>query len=252
LLDWSEHGDEAQQGPREGAAHRTDCPAMQTLSVVEEDQPMMCWEPEVDTGLAAQLTPLTPGALLRAQRGGAQVLDTRSAEEFAAGHLAGSTHIGLTHRFASLAEMLLSPNRPIALVCAPGSEREAAALLERAGHHRVVGYLNDGIEAVKGLVALVRHPARITSLLLRRRLARGPVSLIDVRDEDEWRRDSIPGSVNIPLEQLRERLAKVPEGPVVVYCRTGERSSTAASLLEQTGRMNVVDLVGGITAWKAA
>jgi len=39
---------------------------------------------------------------------------------------------------------------------------------------------------------------------------------------------------------------------VIVYCRTGERSSTAASLLEQTGRMNVVDLVGGITAWKAS
>jgi len=89
------------------------------------------------------------------------------------------------------------------------------------------------------LVAVVRHPARITSLLLRRRLARGPVS-------------AIPGSVNIPLEPLRERLAKVPEGPVVAYYRTGERSSTAASLLERTGRMHVVDLVGGITAWKAA
>ena len=213
---------------------------------------MICLEPEVEETLASELAPLTPGAVLRAQRAGAQVLDTRSPEEFAAGHLVGSIHIALTDRFTRWAETLLSPDRPVVLVCAPGSEREAAELLERAGLQSVVGYLNGGIEAVKGLVALVRHPARITSTLLRRRLSRGSVSLIDVRDESEWRRDAIPGSVNVPLEHLRERLTKIPEGPIVVYCRTGERSSTAASLLEQTGRMNVVDLVGGIAAWSEA
>ena len=94
--------------------------------------------------------------------------------------------------------------------------------------------------------------SRITSDLLGKRLARGPVPLIDVRAESEWRQEAIRGSVNIPLQHLRERINEIPEGPIVVYCRTGERSSTAASLLEQTGRMNVVDLVGGIAAWKAS
>jgi hydroxyacylglutathione hydrolase len=116
----------------------------------------------------------------------------------------------------------------------------------------VIGYLNGGIEATKGLVVLVRHPVRITGTMLRERLDRGLVRLIDVRAESEWRQEAIPDSLNIPLQHLRERAAEIPEGPVVVYCRTGERSSTAASLLEQTGRMNVVDLVGGITAWKAS
>ena len=213
---------------------------------------MICLDPALDEALAHELAPLTPGAVLRAQRSGAQILDTRSPEDFAAGHLAGSTHIGLTGRFSSWAKTLLSPDRPIVLVCTPGSEHEVAGLLVSAGLHRIMGYLNGGIDALRELVALVRHPARITSPALRRRLARGPLSLIDVRDEGEWRREAIPGSVNIPLEHLRERLAKVPEGAIVVYCRTGERSSTAASLLEQTGRMNVVDLVGGINAWKAA
>lgn len=215
---------------------------------------MICLEPApvLDEVPVHELAPLTLGAILRAQRSGAQVLDTRSPEDFAAGHLAGSTHIGLTGRFARWAETLLSPDRPIVLVCTPGSEQEVAGLLESAGLHRVMGYLRGGIEALRGMVALVRHPARITSPALRRRLARGCLSLIDVREEGEWRREAIPGSVNIPLEHLRERLAKVPEGAIVVYCRTGERSSTAASLLEQTGRMNVVDLVGGMNAWKAA
>jgi rhodanese-related sulfurtransferase len=213
---------------------------------------MICADAVLDEAPAPEIAPLTTGAVLRAQLAGAQVLDTRSPEEFAAGHLVDSTHIGFTARFARWAKTLLSPDRPIVLVCTPGSEREVAGLLKDAGFHRVLGYLNGGVEALRGLVALVRHPARITSPLLRRRLARGPLSLIDVRDEGEWRREAIPGSVNIPLEHLRERLAKVPEGPIVVYCRTGERSSTAASLLEQTGRMNVVDLVGGIEGWKAA
>jgi hydroxyacylglutathione hydrolase len=202
--------------------------------------------------LATELRPLTLGDVLRAQRAGAQLLDTRSPEEFAAGHLVGSTHIGLGGRFASWAGTLLSPERPIVLVCAPGREREAAVRLGRVGLDRVLGYLRSGIEATNGLIVRVRHPARITSDCLRRRLAKGPVTLMDVRGETEWRQDGIPGSLNIPLQHLRERIAEIPEGPVVVYCRTGERSSTAASLLEQAGRMNVVDLVGGIMAWKAS
>jgi glyoxylase-like metal-dependent hydrolase (beta-lactamase superfamily II)/rhodanese-related sulfurtransferase len=205
----------------------------------------------LDDVLAVELRPLTLGAVLRAQRAGAQLLDTRSPEEFAAGHLAGSTHIGLGGRFASWAGTLLSPERPIVLVCAPGHEREAAVRLGRVGLDRVLGYLGGGIEATNGIVR-IRHPARITSDCLRRRLAKGPVTLIDVRGENEWRQDGIPGSLNMPLQHLRDRIAEIPERPVVVYCRTGERSSTAASLLEQAGRMNVVDLVGGITAWKAS
>jgi glyoxylase-like metal-dependent hydrolase (beta-lactamase superfamily II)/rhodanese-related sulfurtransferase len=206
----------------------------------------------LDDALARELRPLTLGDVLRAQRSGAQVLDTRAPEEFAAGHLAGSMHIGLGGRFASWAGTLLSPENPIVLVCAPGHEREAAVRLGRVGLDRVIGYLGGGIEATKGLVVPVRHPARITSDLLGKRLGRGPIPLIDVRAESEWRQEAIRSSVNIPLQHLRKRIAEIPEGPIVVYCRTGERSSTAASLLEQTGRMNVVDLVGGIAAWKAS
>jgi len=206
----------------------------------------------LDEALARELEPLSLGAVLRGQRAGAQILDTRSPEDFARGHLAGSTHIGLGGRFASWAGTLLSPERPIVLVCARGHEREAAVRLGRVGLDRVIGYLNGGIDVTNGLVVLVRHPARITSAMLRERLDRRPVLLIDVRAESEWQQEAIRGSVNIPLQHLRERAAEIPEGPVIVCCRTGERSSTAASLLEQTGRMNVVDLVGGITAWKAS
>jgi rhodanese-related sulfurtransferase len=188
---------------------------------------------------------------LRAQRQGAQVLDTRSPEEFANGHIAGSVHIPLDRGLAEWADALLPAECPVVLVAAPGHEREAAARLRRIGFDRPIGHLSGGIDAVRRLLVLVRHPARISSELLRRRLAQGSLTLIDVRTEAEWRREAIPGSVNIPLRHLRERIGELPAGPVVVYCRTGELASTAASLLEQTGRMNVVILAGGFAAWQA-
>ena len=204
-----------------------------------------------DAGIAVEHRPLTLGDVLRAQRRGAEVLDTRSAEAFADGHLVGCTHIALGDGFASMAKILLSPERPIVLVATPGQEREAAARLSQVGLDHVQGFLAGGIEPARHLVALVKHPARISSELLRQRLARGPLTVIDVRAEMEWRYEAIPGSVNIPLHQLGQRQTEIPAGPVVVVCRTGERSSTAASLLEQTGRMNIVWLAGGLAAWRA-
>ena len=194
--------------------------------------------------------PLTLDAVLRAQADGAQLLDTRNPVDFAAGHLPGSLNIGLAGRFASWAGTLLTTDRPIVVVASRGLEETSVTRLGRVGLDNVLGYLDGGIEAVGAYADLVRHPIRIMSDELRARL--GTLPIIDVRAEAEWETGMIPGSVNIPLEQLRARLDEIPlEGPIVVYCRTGERSSTAASLLEQAGRREVLDLVGGITAWMA-
>jgi rhodanese-related sulfurtransferase len=119
------------------------------------------------------------------------------------------------------------------------------------GFDSIVGYLDGGIAAAKDRPDLVRRVARVTAAALRDILEVERLPILDVRTEREWRADSIPGSVNVPLHQLRTRLAEVPAAPrIVVHCQTGLRSSTAASLLEQTGHTGVIDLVGGIAAWK--
>ena len=99
----------------------------------------------------------------------------------------------------------------------------------------------------------MRRVERVTAAALREILETEPLPILDVRTETEWRNDAIPGSINVPLHELRRRLADVPAAPrIVVHCQSGLRSSTAASLLEQAGRTGVVDLVGGIAAWKLA
>jgi hydroxyacylglutathione hydrolase len=252
-------------------AQRAQNPALQPMSkqafvqLVTADQPDVppyfaydaginrCERPTLDEALAIELQPLAHGAVLLAQRQGAQILDARKPADFADGHLAGSINIGLSGRFATWVGTLLSPGRPIVLVTDPGREKEAATRLGRVGFDRVIGYLEGGIAAAKGRLALTRHPLRISSAELNARLAHDTLPFVDVRTESEWKQEAIRGSVNIPLEHLRDRIDEIPAGGfVVVYCRTGERSATAASLLECSGRRTILDLVGGITAWKAA
>ena len=84
-------------------------------------------------------------------------------------------------------------------------------------------------------------------------LAAGDVHLLDVRSGAEWREGHISSALHVPLGYLTAHLADVPsDRPVVVQCRSGSRSAITASLLRRLGRREVVNLAGGIDAWRAA
>ena len=75
--------------------------------------------------------------------------------------------------------------------------------------------------------------------------------LIDVRTPEEYAAGHIAGSVNIAVEELGSRLDEVPEGqPIIVYCRSGNRSAAAARILFDADYGPVYDL-GGIQSWVA-
>ena len=79
-----------------------------------------------------------------------------------------------------------------------------------------------------------------------------PHLLLDVRTPEEFASGHIAGAVNIAVESLESRLSEVPQGqPVVVYCRSGNRSATASQILKQAGYTNIFDM-GGINAWQSA
>jgi rhodanese-related sulfurtransferase len=135
-------------------------------------------------------------------------------------------------------------DREIVIVAARGREGEAITWLRRVGFGRVLGYLDGGMDAARGKVLLIERPRRFRAEEVISLAVTG-VPLVNVRSALEHRREAIPGSYSIPLPQLIERLHEIPEGRVLVYCRSGERSSTAASLLERAGRIDVLDLIGG-------
>ncbi|MFF9565695.1 FAD-dependent oxidoreductase [Leifsonia sp. NPDC014704] len=75
-------------------------------------------------------------------------------------------------------------------------------------------------------------------------------TLVDVRTAGEHAAGSIPGAVNIPVDELRNRFAELPAGPIVVHCQVGQRGHTAARILDQHG-FDVVNLDGGYRTWVA-
>lgn len=79
--------------------------------------------------------------------------------------------------------------------------------------------------------------------------------VLDVREENEYKLGHILNSTLIPLGQLGERigeLEKYKDRPVVVVCRTGNRSGTACAVLGKRGFSQAYNLAGGITAWQKA
>ncbi len=76
---------------------------------------------------------------------------------------------------------------------------------------------------------------------LRETLKSGPL-LVDVRTPSEFAGGSAPGAINIPLDQIPAQLAKFKvKKPIVVFCKSGNRSGSAKSLLEQNGIPNVTN-----------
>lgn len=185
---------------------------------------------------------------------GAQVLDVRDAEDFAAGHLAGSVNIGLGGRYASWAGTLLGLEGPIVIVADPGRETEAALRLGRIGFDHVAGHLAGGPAALAQRPDLVRRLERLTSEELARSLERGAAPLVvDVRGPGEHRAGHLPEAVNLPLPELRARAGELPrDRPLVVTCQSGYRSMVAASLLLELGFRSVSDHRGGFAAWQAS
>ena len=79
------------------------------------------------------------------------------------------------------------------------------------------------------------------------------VSLIDVRTASEYGCGHIDGSVNIPVDDIRGRLAEIPKDrPVVLYCGVGLRGYLASNILRQNGFKDVRNLIGGIRTYRAA
>jgi len=77
--------------------------------------------------------------------------------------------------------------------------------------------------------------------------------LLDVRSVEEFQARNIQGSINIPIEELRDRMNEVPKGkPILTYCEVGYRSYLATRVLLQNGFDEVYDLTGGFKTYEMA
>lgn len=103
-------------------------------------------------------------------------------------------------------------------------------------------------------VLMIERPQRISPSAYQEQFGLGNDNhiLLDVRTPQEFINDGhIPGAVNINVDELSQRLNEVPQDqPIVIYCRSGNRSVIATQILDQAGFNGLYDL-GGILEWSA-
>ena len=231
-------------------ADQPDAPAYFTYDAVLNSQERAT----LDDALARELKPLSLDALLKLQAAGAQILDTRDPDEFAAAHLKGSINVGLAGQYATWAGTVLNHTDPIVIIADPGRVNESAVRLGRIGFDNIAGYLRDGLKSLEPRPDLVAFTERLSAPYAAELLSSNtPPVAVDVRAPREREQKSIGGSVAAPLSRLTENLSALPsDRPLLVYCAGGYRSSIAASLLQRAGFHHVAEIAGGIAAWEAA
>jgi hydroxyacylglutathione hydrolase len=183
------------------------------------------------------------------------VVDVRSKEAFAAAHIPGSINIPFGPNLPTWAGWVLPYDRPTLIVLDdPRMMPEVTTHLLRVGFDDVKGYLEGGMDAWE----TGGYPLTTLSTMsvddLHRQLKSGrKITVLDVRTEGEWNAGHIEGAVHIHGGKLQERFADVPrDRPVAVVCGSGYRASIAASFLQREKYDAVSNVLGGMTAWKAA
>jgi len=197
-----------------------------------------------------KLTPITPAELKSMVDGGAIALDVRPPDQFAAGHVPGSICIPLSGQFASWAGAVLGLNsRPVLIAETPEQISEARMRLARVGIENLAGYLDGGIGAWQHAGLAPAQLPQITVRELDEQVRAGKLHVLDVRRQGEWDAGHIAEADWYPLDRFKAALPSLERGVTAVHCKSGYRSTIAASLLQRAGH-DVINVIGGFEAWQ--
>lgn len=184
---------------------------------------------------------------------GVQVVDTRPAGNFAERFLPGAINIP-AHELSNWAGWLIDYDRPLYLIVDSGSVQDVVRDLAYIGADNVAGYFE-----TTALDTLAEAGHRLRSYevagpeALADRILNGEVTVVDIRNQTEWDEGHIPGARHVMLGYLSERSEEIVNGqPIVVQCRSGNRSAIGASVLLAQGAGEVINLQGGLRDWASA
>ena len=206
-------------------------------------------------GVLREPPALQPEAVQLALGDGAVVLDTRSPEAFGGGHIPGALNVGQGAAFPTWAGTVLDEGAAVVLVLDSPADLWAVTWeLLRIGYGLPAGWLAGGMMAWRTAALDVERLPQITVHELRRRVDGGEVEVLDVRQPAEWAAGHVAGATFITGGELPQRLDDVPRTgrPVAVVCGSGYRSSVSASLLDARTDLQIINVLGGMTAWNAA
>ena len=198
--------------------------------------------------------PLTPTEFKEEMERGAVVVDTSLPAAYGGAHIKGSYSIWI-EGLPVFAGWVLSYDKPILLVLEDQCHLERAVrYLIRAGYDWIAGYLKEGIEGWYNGGFPTEHVELLTVHQLKAKMDRGEeLTILDDRGQDEWDQGHIKGAKHIYVGHIPERMSDIPKyKPVAMFCNVGHRAGLGASILLREGCREVYNVLGSMTAWKAA
>jgi len=186
----------------------------------------------------------------------ATVIDTRSADKFAAGHVPGTLNIPLGKSFLNWTGALVPETEEFYIITESESDEAMKNLLGdlcKIGLTRVGGvFRSDVLREWKSRRGGLEHVSQLDPRDLGKVAGKDGLQVVDVRSPEEWSGGHLPGAIHIPLAQLPDRIGELDvSAPIVVHCRGGGRSSIATSFLKSQGVSAISNLAGGFDAWVA-
>jgi hydroxyacylglutathione hydrolase len=178
------------------------------------------------------------------------VIDTSNSKKFANGHVRGT--INLQPRYLAMwGGSLFDEDQPVFLISGEHELPEAVRILRKIGIEKIAGYFDADEVADAGLNTTdipQQTPQEVAP-----RFETGEIEMVDVRGLSERHELFIPGSQYSFLGKMLDHSDQFQADKTYVFqCRTGGRSIIAASIAERAGAQHVINLAGGIEAWKKA
>ncbi|MEM8960146.1 MAG: rhodanese-like domain-containing protein [Acidobacteriota bacterium] len=188
----------------------------------------------------------------RAMENGAVVVDLRDQHAFGGDHIVGSLGIPFRDDLSVWTSWMVPYETPILLVTADERQLEPAIRrLVRVGLDEVAGWLDGGIATWRERGLPMTSLEQITPAQLEGHL--DEVTVLDARENGEWDAGHLRGAHHIPAHAVLDRIDEVRalDGPIAVMCGSGYRSTVAASQLQRAGIGNLLNVTGGMNAWRA-
>jgi hydroxyacylglutathione hydrolase len=187
---------------------------------------------------------LDPTVLQNVLNAGVLVIDTRHMDDFARAHLPNTLNISATsNNFSTHAGWYVNYAQPTYLIVDEEGAPRIITELRAIGVDNIPGYFT--------LDAAEEGGATLQQIAPQDAAAHGTY-ILDVRNKSEYEDSHIPNAHHIPMGYVPKRLSELPrDQQIVVQCGGGLRSMVVASLLQARG-FSVLNLKGGIDAWKKA
>ncbi len=193
-----------------------------------------------------------PEEFLKLSLSGYVIVDTRDQFDFGAAHVPGAYALSIKGNFATFSGWVLPFDKPILLVMEDLKEISIVLkALYSVGLDNVEGYLDGGMQNYTDRGLVTSRLESISAAEVKERYENGEITIIDTRLKSEWESGHVKCVKNIPAPDIRKKYSELPtDKPVAFMCNSGIRSLLACSLmLKLSGAKNVINILGGITAW---